>query len=282
MWVGRQGRRQTLSLWSVCSTLGFSVMNDLQRYFEDNRGRLIDKYTHYFDIYERYFSRFRNTEVHFVEIGIFQGGSLQMWKHYFGPKARIYGVDINPECKKFEEDQISVFIGDQSDKTFLRQLTQRIPRMDIVLDDGGHFMDQQIASFEVLYPALAVEGVYLCEDLHTSYQKPYGGGFRGRGTFIEYSKYFIDYLHTHYSAELQGPAIREFAAQTFGVHYYDSMIVLEKRAMKPPERRQTGIASFPMSQPSGWGEKLKARLPQLRNILKHKLGFRPYHRRSDV
>ncbi len=255
-------------------------MNDLQRYFENNTRRLIDKYTHYFDVYERHFSRFRNTEVHFLEIGIFHGGSLQMWKEYFGPKARIYGVDINPACKQFEESQISIHIGDQSDKRFLTQLTKDIPRIDIVLDDGGHFMDQQIHTFEVLYPALALDGVYLCEDLHTSYQRPYGGGFGRRSTFIEYSKYFIDYLHAKHAPELQTPRITEFNNTTYGLHYYDSMLVIEKRRVEPLERRQIGKPSFSLEQPTHFRDKLRARIPQLSSILKHKLRYRPFHHGS--
>lgn len=102
-------------------------MNDLQAYFENNTDNLIYKWVHYFDIYEQYFAKYRNTEVVFLEIGVFQGGSLQMWKHYFGPKAKIYAIDINPECKKFEDEQITIFIGDQEDKEFLRYVTEQIP-----------------------------------------------------------------------------------------------------------------------------------------------------------
>ena len=69
---------------------------------------MIDKWDHYFDIYDKYFSQYRDTDVVFVEIGIYQGGSLQMWKEYLGPKIMIYGIDINPECKKFEDEQIEV------------------------------------------------------------------------------------------------------------------------------------------------------------------------------
>jgi hypothetical protein len=53
--------------------------NDLLKYFENNPGNLIHKWMHYFEIYDRHFSRFRNKDVHIVEIGVFQGGSLQMW-----------------------------------------------------------------------------------------------------------------------------------------------------------------------------------------------------------
>ena len=61
---------------------------------------------------------FRDTEVNIVEFGISQGGSLQMWKDYFGPKANIYGVDINPHCKSLEEEQVQIFIGDQKIEIF--------------------------------------------------------------------------------------------------------------------------------------------------------------------
>ncbi|HMH33204.1 MAG TPA: hypothetical protein VK543_09260, partial [Puia sp.] len=75
-------------------------MNDLEKYFNSNTKRRIFKWHHYFEIYDRHFSRFRNKEINILEIGVLHGGSLQMWKEYFGPKAKIYGIDINPECKK--------------------------------------------------------------------------------------------------------------------------------------------------------------------------------------
>ena len=78
-------------------------MNDLKAYFDQNTGRVIDKWQHYFEIYDNHFRKFRGTEVVLLEIGTYQGGSLQMWKHYFGDKAKIYGIDINPDCKQVEE-----------------------------------------------------------------------------------------------------------------------------------------------------------------------------------
>lgn len=92
--------------------------NPLLELFEKNQGRLIDKWTHYFDIYHRHFARFRNKPVKVLEIGVFKGGSLAMWRKYFGPQAKIFGVDIDPVCKDFEEDGIKVIIGDQEDRTF--------------------------------------------------------------------------------------------------------------------------------------------------------------------
>lgn len=47
-------------------------MNELQKYFESNKGRLIDKWLHYFEIYDRYFNRFKNTNVNVLEIGVYK------------------------------------------------------------------------------------------------------------------------------------------------------------------------------------------------------------------
>lgn len=110
-------------------------MNDLEKFFEANTGHLIHKWMHYFEIYDRHFASFRGTDVHILEFGVSQGGSLDMWKHYFGPRCRIYGVDINPHCKALEDEDVTIFIGDQEDRDFLRSLTAKIPRIDILIDD---------------------------------------------------------------------------------------------------------------------------------------------------
>ena len=125
--------------------------SDLEKYFHNNQGRYIDKWNHYFDIYEHHFNRFRNKEVILLEIGVSQGGSLHMWKDYFGEKAKIYGIDIDPRCKELEEKNVEIFIGSQSDRNFLREVKESIPLVDILIDDGGHTMKQQIVSYEELF-----------------------------------------------------------------------------------------------------------------------------------
>jgi len=117
-------------------------ISGLEKYFRNNNKRLIHKWNHYFDIYERHFNRFRNKEIVILEIGVLQGGSLQMWKDYFGDKAKIFGIDIDPRCKELEEKNIKIFIGSQSDRKFLRKIKETIPLVDILIDDGGHYMDQ--------------------------------------------------------------------------------------------------------------------------------------------
>jgi len=214
-------------------------VNDLERYFNNNPGHSIQKWQHYFDIYDRHFSRFRGSEVSVVEIGVAGGGSLQMWKYYFGPRAKIYGVDINPKCKELEEENIEIFIGDQSNREFLESLTVKIPRIDILIDDGGHRMEQQINTFEVLFPHIDKDGIYLCEDLHTSYWKRFGGGYHKEGTFVEYSKEFIDLINGwHFRVR----DVTKFTESVDSLHYYDSILVIEKKPREKPRLAKARVA----------------------------------------
>jgi 23S rRNA U2552 (ribose-2'-O)-methylase RlmE/FtsJ len=218
-------------------------MNDLERYFRQNNKRLIHKWVHYFDVYDRYFNKFRNKEIVIVEIGIYQGGSLQMWKNYFGDKAKIYGIDIEPRSKEMEEENIKIFIGSQSDRNFLREIKKEIPKIDILIDDGGHTMNQQIVTFEELFDHVKEDGVYLCEDVHTSYWLNFGGGYKRRGTYIEYSKNFIDQLHAYHS-EQKSLQVSNFTSSVESIHYHDSIVVIEKRKHDKPFDEKTGNMSF--------------------------------------
>ena len=217
--------------------------NPLEAYFLANEGRLIHKWMHYFDIYHHHLERFRRRPITVVELGVFHGGSLQMWKRYFGSDARIFGVDVNPACRTLEEDRIEIVIGDQADRRFLRELRQRIGPVDVVIDDGGHRMDQQVATFEELFPALVDGGVYLVEDLHTSYWEEYGGGYRAPGSFIEYAKDLVDQLHGWHSRS-EALTVTERTRQIRGMHFYDSVLVLDKESVPEPEVRKTGHESF--------------------------------------
>lgn len=220
------------------------MMNDLEKFFVENQGRVIHKWKHYFEIYDRHLSRFRGRDVHIVEFGVSHGGSLQMWKQYFGPGARIYGVDVNPNCTQAQEEHVQIFIGDQEDRSFLRTLAEEIPRIDILIDDGGHMMKQQINTFEELFPHIAENGVYLCEDLHTSYWPKEGGGYKKRGTFIEYSKNFIDYINAWHSVQASKLSVSDFTRSAHSLHYYDSVLVIEKRTVEEPENLRSGTTEI--------------------------------------
>jgi len=142
-------------------------------------------------------------------------------------------------------EQIEIFIGDQEDRIFLKELAERIPRIDILIDDGGHEMKQQINTFEVLFPHIDKNGVYLCEDMHTSYWPKFGGGYKKRSTFIEYSKNFIDSINAWHSVQPNRLSVTEFTRSVDSLHYYDSILVIEKRPIKKPFELKTGTKEIP-------------------------------------
>jgi cephalosporin hydroxylase len=220
--------------------------NPLATYFRTNRGHLLHKWMHYFDIYDRYFSSYRGRKITMVEIGVFHGGSLQMWRKYFGRKARIYGIDIDERTRSLAERHIRIVIGDQGDRNFLRSLAKITGPLDILIDDGGHTMEQQITSFEELWPLVKVGGIYLIEDLHTSYWPEYGGGHRHEDTFIEYAKRLIDAQHAWHAREGDGLEIDDFTRSIRAIHVYDSVIVFEKGIVEPPHAEMTGTPMFDM------------------------------------
>lgn len=216
-------------------------MNDLEQFFFNRDHRLIHKWRHYFEVYDRHFQRFRGRKINILEIGAAHGGSLDMWNDYFQGNATIYSVDINPECKKYENLYTHVFIGSQEDKQFLKQLHDTLPDLDILIDDGGHTMKQQLTTFEFLFDKVKADGIYICEDLHTSYFKYFGGGYKKRRSFIEFSKNFIDKLHAWHTKDIP---VDDFTRSVHSLHYYDSMLVIEKREMEPPFDVKSGTPSF--------------------------------------
>jgi 23S rRNA U2552 (ribose-2'-O)-methylase RlmE/FtsJ len=218
-------------------------MNELEQYFEKNDKRLINKYQHYFDVYDRHFSKYKGQEITIVEIGVFQGGSLQMWRSYFGPKAKIWGIDIDTRCKLLEEENTNIIIGSQEDENFLESIYDITGPIDILIDDGGHTQKQQITTFNILFDKIKDDGVYLCEDVHTSYWLSYGGGHKRKGTFVEFAKNLIDKLNAFHSEE-NNLQVDSFTKSAKSIHYYDSIVVIEKGIITKPSSKMTGVYSF--------------------------------------
>jgi len=194
--------------------------------FMTHDGSPMDKWVHYFPIYERHFSWYKNKSLTLLEIGVARGGSLQMWQRFFGPLAKVVGIDIQERSKSYEVPGTFVRIGDQADERFLQSLIDEFGVPDVVLDDGSHRMEHISKTFNFLYPKLPKNGVYMVEDLHTAYWDEYGGGVSKPDTFINISKNFIDRLNADHS---RGQVVPDFITrQTFGISFYDSVVVFEK------------------------------------------------------
>jgi hypothetical protein len=211
--------------------LAAETPGELARLFFATRGRMIHKWPHYLPIYERYFAAYRGTPVALLEIGVSGGGSLDLWRRYFGPGAAIFGVDIDPTCAEAVSPPNQVRIGSQADPAFLRGVVAEMGAPDIVLDDGSHVASHQRVAFETLFSLLKDGGLYVIEDLHTAYWADYDGGYRRPGTAIDLVKRMIDDLHGWYHARpTVTPAKREIGA----IHVHDSLVVIEKRRRAPP------------------------------------------------
>jgi len=138
----------------------------MRQFFESrSSGRGIWKFEHYFEIYERHFARFAGSDAHVAEIGVYSGGSLEMWRDYFGPRASVYGIDIEERCRAYADAGTQIFIGDQADRAFWARFRAAVPRLDVLIDDGSHRPEDQIPAFEEAFQHLAPGGVYLCEDI---------------------------------------------------------------------------------------------------------------------
>jgi len=205
-------------------------MNEsLEEIFFNRLTRRCDKWLPYFEIYENYFNKFRNQCPTVVEVGVQFGGSMEMWKEYFGPGAKIYGVDHAKEILDLNLDGIQLSVGDQSDPDFWKNFLTNIEKIDCFIDDGGHRMQQQIITLLSVWPKISVGGVYICEDTHTSYWDHYDGGFQRPTTMIEFSKHLIDFLHYEHFIKYTPPEEMKTIFDELGtIHFYNSMIVLVK------------------------------------------------------
>jgi len=172
-----------------------------------------------------------------------------MWRNHLGPNARIMGVDINENCRQFADDRTQIFIGDQSDPAFLAQLSDAVGWVDVVIDDGSHIPSHQRATFERLfYDNLKDGGFYVVEDCHTSYWRNYGGGYRRKGSFIEYSKQLVDELNFWHARDDKVPRTRA-TDWVASVTFYSSVIVFQKRAMTNPQPIWTGGRMLDLDAP---------------------------------
>jgi hypothetical protein len=204
--------------------------NPLRDYFDAHtEGPGLWKWLHYFDIYHRHFEKFVGREVQVLEVGIYSGGSLAMWRNYFGDQCRIYGVDIAPACLSYKAEGIEVFIGDQSDRAFWKKFREQVPRVDILIDDGGHAPEQQRITLEEMLPHIQAGGVYLCEDVGGS-NNPFAAFVAGLANNL----HDASRREGNRTADIDAPVIPSaLQASVSSVHLYPLVTVIEKHEQDP-------------------------------------------------
>ncbi len=199
----------------------------------------------YTEVYSRYFASLKNKPIKFFEIGIFEGNGVQMWEQYF-PNAELHFMDITFDYAKYFSTRSHYHLGDQANVYDLHRVIDSTGGdFDIIIDDGGHTMKQQLVSFVTLFPFVKSGGMYVIEDLHTSYWKDYGGGGTyqhpkaGPGTFIQFLKDRIDDVnyvgartlcadHSKVPPEIE-KELDSFKKEIYSLHFYDSLCFILKR-----------------------------------------------------
>jgi hypothetical protein len=180
------------------------------------------KHANYFPIYDELLLKFVGQPITFIEIGVLDGGSLFMWRDFFGKSARIIGVDMNPEAIKWREHEFEIFIGDQSDPKFWNELYEKVGSVDVLLDDGGHRNDQQLVTTLCSLPNIRDGGVIIVEDTQTSYMK-----FESfnKFTFVNILKSKIDLLYSR-SSDLN---LEEnlYSSCVHSIQFFESIVVLQ-------------------------------------------------------
>ena len=120
-----------------------------------------------------------------------------MCKNFLEKKAKVIGIDANPECKYFEKYCFNIEIGDQASESFWKNFYKKYKNIDILIDDGGHRNDQQIITTLQSAKYIKNSGLIIVEDVGTSYMKKFGNP--SKYSFINFSKKIIDDLFVKFS-----------------------------------------------------------------------------------
>ncbi len=199
--------------------------------YYNNEGYISDKWENYFDVYDSAYKKFINKNPDVLEIGVQNGGSLENAKKYF-INGNIYGVDINPAVCKLEfSKNITTFCFDASDKREFEKYLEGI-FFDIILDDASHICSEVINTFKNLFPKIKPGGVYVIEDLHTSYWSAYGGGLQEKNSSIEFLKKIIDLLNAYHITDSFINILNDYESYMVkwveSITFYDGIAYIKK------------------------------------------------------
>jgi len=225
------------------------MLPTIRSLYDSHEGYVSDKWSSYLDIYQELFAPFREKPVRFLEIGVQNGGSLQIWEKFFPHAVQFVGCDINPKVATLTHGpNTRVVVGDSSAPETIETIKRISPTFDIVLDDGSHRSPDIINAFRMLFPLIAPGGLFVAEDLHCSYWRSYKGGVLAPHSSIEYFKRIVDAINVDHwrsrrkawaLARLRNPfatgrlndlPIADLKRDVCSVRFFDSICVIEKAA----------------------------------------------------
>lgn len=204
-------------------------MKSLRELYHDHQGKVSDKWSCYFEMYDRILSDYRDKPVSLLEIGVQNGGSLELWAKYFPLARAITGCDINHDCGclRYADERIRVFVGDANSDDVCQQLVKVVAPFDIIIDDGSHMSGDVIKSFARYFPQLRPGGIYVAEDLHSSYWAEYEGGLFYPYSSMAFFKRLIDLVNfEHWQAGKRSRDVLRGFANRYGICFEDELAAL--------------------------------------------------------
>jgi hypothetical protein len=233
----------------------------LQQTRQEHTGKLSDKWELYVAEYERLLSPYQDRPVSLLEIGIQNGGSLDIWSKYFPHALKFVGCDINPKCSllRYDDPRIAVVVGDANSDAVQSQVLGHAASFDIVIDDGSHRSSDIVKSFCRYFPLLVDGGIFIAEDLHCSYWRDYEGGLLYRYASIEFFKRLADVVHHEHwgnnkpCADVLKPFFSKYRVaidnevlqHIHSIEFVNSMCVIRKAA---PQKNKLGVRVITGSQ----------------------------------
>lgn len=223
-----------------CQEYSLKTINDLHR---NQTGKSSDKWASYLPVFDRIFLPFRDDSLRLLEVGVQNGGSLEVWAKYFSNAEKIVGCDIDPRCGSlvYDDHRISIVVGDVNAESTFNEIRAHSGAFDIIIDDGSHQSDDIFKAFVNYFQILKPGGIYVVEDTHTLYWDDYQGGILKQTTAHSFFKLFVDVInYQHWQDDL---SIKNLFATFFpiknipsfltegwveGIEFYNSMVIVRK------------------------------------------------------
>lgn len=225
--------------------------------FSSHKGKYSDKWSQYLEVYDLVLKEVTSPKS-ILEIGVQNGGSLEVWGELYPNAEKIVGLDIDSRCHDlvFANPNVSVVVGDSKDLSTLRKVTDISSKFDIIVDDGSHTSEDIIVNLIRFLPALKPGGLYVIEDLHASYWQSFGGSLFGSETAVSYLKRLIDLLNMSYWNQnftqedlltfqdwRLTPEFISAISQIVELRFFDSIAVIRLTDESERDRRQIRISA---------------------------------------
>lgn len=222
------------------------IKKKLAQIHKEHNGYVSDKWELYLDEYDRIFQKYRDSPIRLLEIGIQNGGSLEIWEKYFSMAQKIVGCDINTKCNNltYRNPKIKYIIGNANEAEVSKKIFNESKYYDIIIDDGSHVSNDIIVSFTKYFPLVGDNGVYVIEDLHCSYWTQLQGGIFEPFSSISFLKLLADIInYEHWGISKKRSDVLSEICSKYGcdiddktlslihsVEFVNSMCIITKRA----------------------------------------------------